>query len=93
MDQKTLGRSLIPCTPLRVTEADKLSQASVVQSGPGAVFLGVASAAKITYAGGKNTSYIQGTGESVNGTSNAVAAVQYTTTGETHPHTVSCSKV
>ena len=54
-----------------------LPQATVVQSGPGGVLLGVASAANITYAGGKNTTYVQGTGSIL-----ATAAVQYTTTGE-----------
>lgn len=54
-------------------------QASLVQSGPGAVFLGVGTAANVTYAGGKNATYIQSTG-GVSGTE--IAAVQYTTTGE-----------
>ena len=54
-------------------------QVTLVQSGAGAAFLGVGTGANITYAGGKNTTYIQGTGIS---NSNASAAnVQYTTTG------------
>ena len=54
-------------------------QASVVQAGPGAVFLGVATAANVSYAGGANTTYIQGTGLSPSG---LAADVAYTTTGE-----------
>ena len=55
------------------------AQATVLQSGSGGLFLGVATAANISYSGGKNTTYVQ-----ANGTANGVATiadVQYTTTG------------
>lgn len=54
------------------------AQASLVQSGPGAVFLGVGTAANLTYAGGKNATFVQGTG-GLSGLE--IANVQYTTTG------------
>ncbi len=54
-------------------------QATVLQSGSGGLFLGVATAANISYAGGKNTTYVQANG-AANGIA-TVADVQYTTTG------------
>lgn len=59
-------------------------QASIIQAGPGAVYLGVGTAANVSYAGGANTTYIQGTGISLSG--NAAADVQYTTTGKSQEH-------
>ncbi len=56
-----------------------LVQATVLQSGSGGLFLGVATAANISYAGGKNTTYIQANG-AANGVA-TVADVQYTTAG------------
>ena len=55
------------------------AQASLVQSGPGAVFLGVGTAANLTYAGGKNATFVQGTG-GLSGLE--IANVQYTTIGK-----------
>lgn len=55
-------------------------QANLIQQGAGAAFLGVGTAANVTYAGGKNATYIQGTGISNSGA--LTAAIQYTTAGE-----------
>ena len=61
------------------TDAYAYVQATVLQSGSGGLFLGIATAANLSYAGGKNTTYVQATG-TANGLP-TVADVQYTTTG------------
>ena len=54
-------------------------QAAVLQTGSGGLFLGIATGANISYAGGKNTTFVQ-----ANGIADGVATVAdvaYTTTG------------
>ena len=66
------------CRPAFLTDSMLGLQASVIQAGSGAVFLGVGTAANVSYAGGANTTYIQGTGLGLSG---LPADVAYTTTG------------